>query len=233
MDAPFLSESVVFKCRVRSRNISLLRKNYKDHLKTKHPDENTQDLTPFGQAKISSFFSPKPTTSPVPSANQLPLLEHHHPNDTGHVEQSLIDADTTGGKRRHSSGDSGYTDDPESAEISPKKMHLSKDEEENKLDLILSEVKALRSQVDKGCISVHKAENPVEKSETDTDDSDKSEVLKLLLSARSVEDLENLGFKYNGEDLVSCSVCEVSEGSNLSGVFSYEKVFVKNLSSKE
>ena len=50
-----------------------------------------------------------------------------------------------------------------SAEISPKKMHLSKDEEENKLDLILSEVKALRSQVEKGCISVQKLKMQLKK----------------------------------------------------------------------
>ncbi len=35
------------------------------------------------------------------------------------VTQSLTGADTIGGKRRHSSGDSGYTDDLEGAEISP------------------------------------------------------------------------------------------------------------------
>jgi hypothetical protein len=42
--------------------MTLMRKNYKEHLSKRHSEENPLDLTPFGQGKISSFFSLGPPT---------------------------------------------------------------------------------------------------------------------------------------------------------------------------
>ena len=53
----YASETVTVKCRVRHCQMTLMRKNYKEHLSKRHPKENPLDLTPFGQGKISSFFS--------------------------------------------------------------------------------------------------------------------------------------------------------------------------------
>ena len=50
----FRSESAEVKCRVCCK--TLLQKNYKDHLKAKHPEDNHTDTTPFGQAKLSNSY---------------------------------------------------------------------------------------------------------------------------------------------------------------------------------
>ena len=49
----FLSETLKIRCRVCKSVI--LRKNYKSHLTTEHPEENSNDLTPHGQTRISFF----------------------------------------------------------------------------------------------------------------------------------------------------------------------------------
>ena len=44
------------KCRVVHCKKEILKKNYKQHLKKSHPAENSFDLTPFGQTKVSDLF---------------------------------------------------------------------------------------------------------------------------------------------------------------------------------
>eukprot|EP00794_Sanderia_malayensis_P014467 gene14467-15971_t len=52
----FRSEIVEIQCRVCCK--TLLQKNYKDHLKAKHPKEDYTNTTPLGQKKLSaSYFS--------------------------------------------------------------------------------------------------------------------------------------------------------------------------------
>jgi hypothetical protein len=57
----FRSESAETKCRVCCK--TLLQKNYKDHIKAKHPQEDHTDTTPFGQRKLTTSFFKKVGTS--------------------------------------------------------------------------------------------------------------------------------------------------------------------------
>ena len=56
MEDKYKSEIAIEKCRVCK--ISLLRKNYKAHLKNVHPKENANDLSGLSQPKISLFSHP-------------------------------------------------------------------------------------------------------------------------------------------------------------------------------
>ena len=46
----YVSETVMIKRRVKTCQVSLMRKNYKDHLIKRHPRENPQDLSPHVSA---------------------------------------------------------------------------------------------------------------------------------------------------------------------------------------
>ena len=83
MEENFISESVTLKCRVCQKE--MLRKNYKQHLKIKHAKEDSDDVTPFGQAKVTNWFKKKVE---VPEE----VLEENR-------------------KRRHESADSGVGED--------------------------------------------------------------------------------------------------------------------------
>ena len=231
MDTSFLSETVMIKCRVSRCQMSLLRKNYKDHLRSKHPKENCLDLTPFGQAKISNFFSPQVQPAPVvPPDKQLTVVpavhDQVHHGESDHVTEEQSDAGGgLLGKRRHSSEESGFNEDFEPLDTpSTKKLHMETEKEETKLDLILSEIMGLRSDLNVGN-NLKGSEQQVNEIVDEVDDSDETEVEKLLLHARSVEDLSKVGFKYDGNSFMSCSVCEMSESAGFSGTFAYDKKY--------
>ena len=50
----FLSQTMKVKCRICPTE--LLEKNYKHHLKTVHPKEDSNDLSTSGHSKISDMF---------------------------------------------------------------------------------------------------------------------------------------------------------------------------------
>ena len=52
----YYSETMTIKCRVTGCKKEMLKKSYKLHLRTVHPTENCEDLTPFGQSRISDMF---------------------------------------------------------------------------------------------------------------------------------------------------------------------------------
>ncbi len=52
--ASFVSVKAVIKCRVCKKEI--LKKNYKPHLVKAHPNENPDDLMPYGQNRIAELF---------------------------------------------------------------------------------------------------------------------------------------------------------------------------------
>ena len=81
----YVSETVMIKCRVKTCQVSLMRKNYKDHLIKRHPRENPQDLSPFGQSKISNFFS-QAHVSALPS-RQAENLEETGQEGEGQAER--------------------------------------------------------------------------------------------------------------------------------------------------
>ena len=55
MDSHLYSETVTIQCRVSTCKKEILKKSYKLHLRSLHPKKNCEDLTPFGQSKISDI----------------------------------------------------------------------------------------------------------------------------------------------------------------------------------
>ena len=51
------SKTGIIKCRVSGCGIAILAKNYRQHLTDKHPQENSFDLSPYGQTKLSCFYT--------------------------------------------------------------------------------------------------------------------------------------------------------------------------------
>ena len=253
----YASETVVIKCRVKSCQLSLMRKNYKEHLNKKHPKENPQDLSPFGQIKISSFFSrgpPVPVRGPEKSSSGG-ISQTSPEDDHGEVGMHVDEVDVPGhedgrdiiaavgvgrgtceslvvnnlqgslGKRRHPSADSGINEDDEDiAETSVKKKKSDDLEPDDKLDKILSEIEQLKSKIDCGGIAAGGELHTVHDKKPE---GTEEEVLKNLCVARSMEDFERIGFKYDGESQIFCSVCEPVEpgdAGQVAGVFFYDRV---------
>ena len=75
------SETRVLTCRVLDCKQELLAKNYRQHLLSRHPAENPQDLSPFGQSKLSFFSSDSTNT-----LEQVKQSASQHEKD---VEQKL------------------------------------------------------------------------------------------------------------------------------------------------
>ena len=214
----------------------LAQKYYKDHLKNKHPSENCLDLTPFGQSKINRFFSPKMPISVPPDKDPVEASDVQgagHSGEGGHVrvEPGDIVVDELHlsllGKRRHQSGDSEINDDKDmetdtDRAPSPKKVHIENVDQDNKIDKILSEIKALRSDL-KVSAKNQPSESDVNRNEIKAVEPEESQVLNLLFHARSIEDLKRIGFKYDGEYVI-CRVCDTTPGSSgSSGIFAYSE----------
>ena len=197
MESSFVSESVTIKCRVKECQLSLLRKNYKSHLKTKHPSENCLDLTPFGQNRISVMFRKvdPPVSDEVPPSDFLPNKEVLGVvSDTmavqsshDHVQVELESVETGLSRKRNASGDSGVNEDEEMFETPLKKVNIDNKHDKSKYEEILSEIKALRADIKRNCSNTEPvaSEYEINQSETGADDA-QNEVLKLIAHARSM-----------------------------------------------
>ena len=236
MESLFVSESVTIKCRVKECQLSLLRKNYKSHLKTKHPSENCLDLTPFGQNRISAMFRKvdPPVSDEVPPSDFLPNKEVLGVvSDTmavqsshDHVQVELESVETGLSRKRNASGDSGVNEDEEMFETPLKKVNIDNKHDKSKYEEILSEIKALRADIKRNCSNTEPvaSEYEINQSETGADDA-QNEVLKLIAHARSMNELQKLGFKYDGKSCMFCIVCNMTGAppgaGGSSGAFAY------------
>ena len=93
------AQNVKLKCRVCTKEI--YRKNYKVHLQTSHPSHNSHDLSPLGQAKITSLFSATPPDKKTRGAS-----DQQKANAVADFESPATDNLTDIRKRRHESGES-------------------------------------------------------------------------------------------------------------------------------
>ena len=89
-----ISETVKIRCRVAYCKMELLRRNYKQPLRRPHPKEDSSDLTPFGQSKVSDMFKPPP---------RPPNEKDQADTDDNEQGDSVYDNSR---KRKHYSGES-------------------------------------------------------------------------------------------------------------------------------
>ena len=203
MYGQYISTTVKIKCRDRTCKLVLMRKNYKDHLIKTHPREDPHDLTPFGQNRISDFVQKKP----LQSSDSSRLDENSNPDLD--ITTEALELPASLGKQNEPSGDSV------DSEIGAEKQ---KPEENSKLEEILSEIRQLNKKFDDRFD--YRANAIVEKA-YETNKPDNLEIAQRIQLARSIEDLEKLGFKYNGS-IISCSVCD-PDGDQVAGLFTYDE----------
>ena len=205
MDNHYYSETVTIKCRVSTCKKEILKKNYKLHLKSVHPKENCEDLTPYGQSKISDLFSNKPKKKSVGQTD-----DDHEKEPPGLVDFDDEKVIVQEGKKRHWSGDSGLGDESCSTSKKSRGRDILDDSNgavthkdlDEKLDQILLAVKGEKLQA-KDAISVQ-----------DQEKGDSSELVKKIKYCRSMKVILDSGFSYDSEsEILSCSVCEDSVAS--------------------
>ena len=188
MEEGYISESVTIKCRICHKE--LLRKNYKQHLKTKHPTANFDDVTPLGQQKITDVFFKKKNDVPPSEAPS-----------TSQSQEEFVDIDVEEPvgtrKRRIESGDSGVGEEGDSThkrirgEDTPASHEdITNKDLSDKLDKILK------------CVDKEKIENSSVEKDTKT-------VSKMIKRSRSMVDILEAGFEYDDKaDIVTCVICE-------------------------
>ena len=100
-----ISETAKVTCRVC--RISLRRKNYKCHLKNKHPKENADDLSGLSQPKITSLLT-QFTSSHSRSSTVVPQLGDDGQNaadidteDLGVVSSAEVEVDSPAVEQGH------------------------------------------------------------------------------------------------------------------------------------
>ena len=238
MEKPsYKSESLMEKCRVCKT--VLLRKNYKTHLKKIHPKEDPGDLSGWSQQKIFSIFAAGGGSRDRKEVVEDKVEELQDVDDTVLPTQAgrfndnkdVTEAEAGTGeiyvsrKKRFDSGDSAFIDDDSTIEdFGPGSKDLDNDHV-TKLDLILEQIKSLRSEVNdlKSVGKNNKSEDIVEPTVTD----DIKQTLMSLQCSRSMEEIEGIGFSFNEEDQkVKCVLCDTDksavDGDKLHGIFSYD-----------
>ena len=192
-----LAQNVKLKCRVCSKEI--YRKNYKTHLQTVHPSQNADDLSPHGQAKITSLFKPSP-----------------HAKVPGDTDVFNVDNDNVR-KRRHESGESvesGYIEMEEGSSVE-KKQKDTKDVDDPNDSITLQ---TLNDKMDKLLEVVKEKKVKLVDPETRAQD-DTVPALQWIKHSRSVKDVLEGGFDYDEySGAVNCKVCQ---DSHTGGTFFY------------
>ncbi len=215
------------KCDCDSEMQSVPKRNVEKELQTPpnavHRSQNSEDLTPFGQSKITDIFQSK---SRIPKEAEEVLVDKSIESDDNESEsRENRDYDR---KRRRESVDSGVGKDLR-CPVSKKVREVLDDSEKvpnndlnEKLDKILKSVEELNQKFqvkDNGDVerlnSLPPAENPVM-----TENSAQTALLKKIRYSRSMAEILDSGFSYDKEtEKLSCSVCEDMSSRQLSEEF--------------
>ena len=173
MEENFISESVTLKCRVCQKE--MLRKNYKQHLKIKHAKEDSDDVTPFGQAKVTNWFKKKVEVPAENVRKENITVDGLTADDTEEVLEENR-------KRRHESADSGVGEDISGSSKKSKDMapeEITNKDLDDKLDKILK------------CVEKSKGTSESADKEVLTENT---KVLKAIKYARSMDEVIAAGF---------------------------------------
>ena len=234
----FRSESAETKCRVCCK--TLLQKNYKDHIKTKHPQEDHTDTTPFGQKKLTTSFFKKVETSKKrcsasgsdlqeSSSDILPKRIHIDEGETcdspipvdqefqtplystKDIEDESVDWDT---------GCPGGTGEKTKLDMILEKLsNIPASTNDNivltKLDKIQGQLTELQSQNEMRVEKSNKQPNKSSSSATNDTYADYTDDIKRIKTIRSLKELVDLGFTYDSNTSeLACVVCHQSCDSN-------------------
>ena len=208
---PYLSETLKIRCRVCKSLI--LRKNYKSHLTSEHPEENSSDLTPHGQTRISFFTNTEKAskdvtvggkrTKDLPGQNQL---DRKVPNKVSKPSDAGEQCEEVPCPPPHNI-------DPSTSAVS---VHsITEPADQDKLDKIIAKMDNLQQHVAE-IQKCNVAAVSVPKNVKDSDEMTNKEIQNVIL-----------GFEYNAEKgQLLCTVCDPKsiEGlSNEVGAFAYNQ----------
>lgn len=236
----FRSESAEVKCRVCCK--TLLQKNYKDHLKAKHPEDNHTDTTPFGQAKLSnSYFNvtakkrsscssssidKESTESESQELAEIPPKTHKIHADEDE-EYEYPQSHTALENKKTTPYSTMELQDDENAE------EIEKENEKSKLDMILEKLshipssnnhivlgklEEIQNQLTELSIQNEtKVGDAGKRPHTATDYTENIKDVGSQNAIRSLKDLQDLGFTYesnSSESELTCVVCHDPNKAN-------------------
>ena len=219
----FRSESTEIKCRVCCK--TLLQKNYKDHIRAKHPQEDHTDTTPFGQRRLStSFFKKVKTTKKRCSGNDLqessdilPKTAKKSPlhidedetcNSSNPVDQEFQSPYFTKEIESVDRDTGGINEKAKLDLILEKLSNVPASTVLKKLDKIQDQLTELQSQMKVEIERENKQPNKSSASLTNATSADYTESTKRINTIRSLKELTDLGFTYDSNTLeLTCVIC--------------------------
>ena len=233
-------------CRVSGCKIAILAKNYRQHLVDKHPQENSSDLSPHGQTKISFSDTPKQTLKrPI---NEEALSDVSSKKQSKTTSNIFLDNDNTGKDKdldlqaapsvifdsENSSLQSRISSDASSTSTS---STFSGSASLKALNKIAQDICVIKQNVEKIVESNEKNQNTCNTKPETNDGVSMNEDIEILIAkvtlARSVKEIESAGFTFDEEkEELSCSVCGTVDSNNddnssklqTTGIFKYEKL---------
>ena len=228
----YISNTVKVTCAFCQMEI--YRKNYKNHLLRKHPGKKDDGLCGFGQKKVSDFFGKGGINPDNCDASEIEMPSDifepgDNREDLGETTSQLEVAENIGAenlsnrrKRRFESGDSAFEEQEEGG-TTPIRAKESSDD--HKIDFLIEEVATLKCKIME--LASAKDEKVVKKN---VEEEDEPDVIKNLFWAKSIGDIEELGFVYSeDEKKLVCRICQDAEY----GEFGYDTTEETNFEDKK
>jgi hypothetical protein len=233
------SEICKVLCRVSGCKIEILAKNYRQHLVDKHPQENSSDLSPHGQTRISFSDTQKQTLKRPIDEEVLSDISSKQSKtsntfpDNACKDKEFKDIDLQAAPSVIFDGENSSLQSGISLNASSTSMSSSFGDSLNK---IAQDICIIKQNVEKIVESTEKNQNTCNtKLETNHGMSMNEDIETLIAKvtlARSVKEIESAGFTFDEEkEELSCSVCSTVDTNNddnssnlqTTGIFKYEK----------
>ena len=202
----------------------ILRKNYKGHLTTEHPEEDSSDLTPHGQTRIS-FFTDTEKASKDITVGEKRTKELPGQNQSNlEVPNKLSKPSRAAEQCEEVPCSSPHNIEPSTSAVS---VHsITEPADQDKLDKIIAKIDNLQQHVEE-IQKCNVSTVSVPRNVKDADEMTNKEIQNVILVARSLKELETLGFEYNAEKgKLLCTVCDPGSIQGLSnevGAFAYNQ----------
>ena len=234
------SETRKIKCTVSGCGIDIWEKNYQQHLIDKHPHENSCDLSGHGQKKLSSFFNiPKPPDQSLKRpANEQPC---DSPNNKANkqsqetTENCITDTDNAfcanddnteqRNQRQSSDNKNNNTNIPLQHATSDNPLCISSCGSVShvtltaNLEKITEDISCIKQNVEKlvefNVVERSRISKPSPNIKNVEIMNEEMETLDATVClARSLKDIESVGFRYEEKEELRFSVC-TTEGSHM------------------
>ena len=224
------SEKRVLTCRVLDCKQELLAKNYRQHLLSCHPAENPQDLSPFGQSKLSFFSS-----SSINTLEQVKQPASTTPKRCG-AEVELIEQPIEKASK-------SFLDDVNVHTVTGLAINsedaVKEIDDSSKLDVIMTDIREVKDNLALLVAAQGKSSEGEDRTKAvpqhdEKFDEEMDTLLAKVTLARSMTEIELTGFVYDSsKNELRCSVCAIPQSApedsahvhtgSLTGIFAYDQ----------